>query len=135
MDISSLKLAYNKRNFHARKLNSSCLLFARSCSIEKMCTYIIQGDFLTGPLKMSPDCALGLSPWTGPPIFSSIEIIFTSSDTWTFFDHGGGGGANYDSNVYFCTFGGPKINLNLYLCTFVGPKIKVSCKLPCPSEH
>ena len=35
MDISPLKLAYNKRNYHARKINSSCLLFARSCSIEK----------------------------------------------------------------------------------------------------
>ena len=118
MDISPLKLAYNKRNYHARKINSSCLLFAMSSSIEKMCTFIIQGDFC----NWTPENVFRLRPWTlaldwspyillvlKPEFYSnspirrsryklpqslSIEIIFTSSDTWTFFDHGGGGGAN-----------------------------------------
>ena len=56
----------------------------------KKCAHILfRVIFLTGSLKISPDCALGLVP----VYFFSIEIIFTSSGTWTFFDHGGGGGA------------------------------------------
>ena len=75
MDISPLKLAYNKRNYHARKINSSCLLFARSCPIEKMCTYIIQGDFF----NWIPENFSRLRPWTVPLDWSPYFFLVLKS--------------------------------------------------------